>query len=119
MNNQTYALRRKVMSFVYEAKRKGFDLPRVEIRIVNGTEGACAYAYRGKCIVHVDEKYVSEKYSWMLTRLILHELGHAIFGLGRVIGCRLMDCYMNWDKTFQDAEAWELFGKYYKGYRRR
>ncbi len=118
MNDNTYALRRKVMTVIYKAKNKGFDLPRVEVRVVKDTKGACAYAYRGKCIVHVDEKYLSPKYDWMLTRLILHELGHAIFGLSRVIGCRLMDCKMRWDESFEDKEAWELFAKYYKGYKK-
>ena len=118
MDDHTYALRRKVMDVLYEAKRRGFNLPRVEVRIVQNAEGVCAYAWIGQNVVHVDEKYTAEKYSWFLTRLVLHELGHAVLGLRKIEGCRLMDCDMKWNKTFNEAEAWELFEGYYNKWKK-
>lgn len=118
MNDHTYALRRKVMDVIYEAKKKGYEIPRIEVRIVEGAKGACAYAYLGKNIVHVDERYIADKYSYMFTQIILHELGHAVFGLKRVVDCRLMDCKKLWKFNTSVEEAWEIFEGYYKKWKR-
>jgi predicted SprT family Zn-dependent metalloprotease len=116
MNDETFALRRKVMNVLYEIKKRGFNLPRIEVRILDHTE-ACAYAYLGKNICHFNRKYMIPKYESLFVQIVLHEVIHATFGVGEVIGCRLMHCTKFWQNRPTEAEAWELFEKYYKAYK--
>ena len=109
MNDTTYAMRRKVLNVIYEAKGRGYALPRVEVRIVEGLTDACAYAYLDACVIHVGDSWVESK---CLTHIVLHEIGHAVFGLLRVEGCPLMDCEGG---LYSDDELmWKYFDKYYK-----
>lgn len=109
MNGDTYAMRRKVMDVIYEAKNRGYKLPRVEVRIVTSSPCVEAYAYRGMLVVHVCESTMQQH---KFTQVILHELGHAIFGLGRIEGCPLMDCQGILTKDTE--HAWKLFDGYYR-----
>jgi Zn-dependent peptidase ImmA (M78 family) len=113
MNSNTYELRKKVMEIIYECKKNGFILPRIEIRIVNEQTDACAYAYLGKNIIHVNEKYITENYSKYFTQIILHEIVHACFGIGEIKGCKLMHCSKFWENKINVYDAWKLFNKYY------
>ena len=118
MNNNTYDLRRKVMNVLYEIKKNGYNIPRVEIRILSEETDACAYAYTGKNIVHVNKEYISDKYEYLFTQIILHEIVHAVFGIGQVKGCKLMHCEKFWDNKPTKEIAWKLFAKYYKNYKK-
>ena len=117
MSKDTYNLRREVMKVLYDVKNKGYVIPRVEVRIVSQDTDACAYAYLGKNIIHVNEKYISKKYKSLFTQVILHEVVHAVFGVGEVIGCKLMHCSQFWVNRPSEDIAWELFDKYYRRYR--
>ena len=35
MNKDTYNLRREVMKVLYEVKKRGYNIPRVEVRVVS------------------------------------------------------------------------------------
>jgi len=112
MDDQVYALRRKVIDAIYEVKRRGYDLPRIEVRVVEGTEGATAYAYTGRNIIHVDKRWIDQD----IQIRTMHEIGHATFGVGRVPGCLLMDCE-DWTRYSVDPEKiFKIFDKYYKKY---
>jgi hypothetical protein len=113
MDNNVYLLRKKVMNVIYEAKNKGFVLPRVEVRIVSSNTDACAYAYLGKNIIHVNKTYTERKYDHLFTQIILHEMVHAIFGINEVVGCKLMHCTKFWENKVDIDLAWGLFEKYY------
>lgn len=117
MNNETYAYRRKIMDVLYEAKRRGFVLPRIEVRILD-TVDACAYAYLGKNICHFNKQYLGEKYKNTITQIVLHEVVHAAFSVGEVKKCKLMWCSMFWLKTPTESEAWEVFEKYYNDWKK-
>ncbi len=110
MDDSVYELRSKVMKVIYEAKSRGFNLPRVEVRIVSGGD-ACGYAYLGKNIVHMNEAYVNNP---MLTQIVLHEIVHAVFGVGETVGCRLMHCSKFWENKPSVDDAWQIFETYYK-----
>ena len=110
MDDNTYALRRKVMDVLYEIKRRGYSIPRIEVRIVDSNTNACAYAYLGQNIAHFNKKYIGFK---NFTQIVLHEVVHATFGIGEVIGCKLMHCSEFWNNNVSESEAWELFEKYY------
>lgn len=115
MDKDTYALRKKVMDVIYEIKNKGYNLPRIEVRIVTENTEACAYAYLGKNIVHVNKKYINNT---LFTQIILHEVIHAVFGVPEVIGCQLMHCSKFWDNKVDIKTAWALFGNYYNNWKR-
>ena len=116
MSKDTYNLRREVMKVLYEVKKKGYNIPRVEVRIVSKDTDACAYAYLGKNIVHVNETYISDKYESLFTQIILHEVVHAVFGVGEVKNCKLMHCSQFWVNRPSEETAWRLFNKYYESY---
>jgi hypothetical protein len=111
-SDERYELRSRVMSVLYDCKKKGFILPRVEVRILESAD-VCAYAYRGKNIVHITKKYMSSKYEHLFEQIILHELVHAIFGVGEVEGCKLMHCSEFWNNKPTNELAWKLFTEYY------
>ena len=61
--------------------------------------------------------YTSTKRIWgdkNFTQIVLHEVVHASFGVGEVIGCNLMHCSEFWNNDVSLAEAWKLFDKYYQ-----
>tara|TARA_R110002167_G_scaffold124178_1_gene303490 strand:+ start:197 stop:628 length:432 start_codon:yes stop_codon:yes gene_type:complete len=111
MDDNVYALRRKVMDVLYDIKHRGYTIPRVEVRVVDGSTDACAYAYLGENIVHFNKTYMEDK---NFTQIVLHEVVHASFGVGEVIGCNLMHCSEFWNNDVSLAEAWKLFDKYYQ-----
>ena len=110
MDDNVYALRRKVMDVLYQIKRRGYSIPRIEVRIVDGSTEACAYAYLGQNIAHFNKNYINRK---NFTQIVLHEVVHATFGIGEVFGCKLMHCSEFWNNNVSESEAWELFEKYY------
>jgi predicted SprT family Zn-dependent metalloprotease len=111
MDDNIYQLRRKVMDVLYEIKNRGYNIPRVEVRVVSEDTEACAYAYLGKNIIHFNKKYMNVS---NFTQVVLHEVVHASFGVGEVVGCRLMHCTEFWKNNVGNTEAWSLFDKYYR-----
>ena len=113
MDDNIYQLRRKVMNVLYEIKNRGYVIPRVEVRVVENAE-ACAYAYVGKNIVHFNKAYMNVP---NFTQVVLHEVVHASFGIGEVIGCKLMHCTKFWINNIDEDSSWKLFEKYYNSYK--
>jgi len=94
MNNDTYALRRKVMNIVYEANNmiEG-KLPRVQVRITeDGTgrqENALGVATVGRKEIWIaDQSFKLSNND--LRHVVLHELCHALFGTRHSNSCPLM-----------------------------
>ena len=114
MSNDTYALRRKVIDIIYEAKNKGFKLPRIEVRVVN-TEvrnHACGYAYLNSNVVHINEKYINDNIEF-LTHVVLHEIVHAVKGFEHDNNCYLMR--PNVPSKHPDLnQSWNRFAHYIK-----
>ena len=92
MNDEVYALRRRVMGFVYEAKRLlDGDLPRIEIRITECTEPRVLGSARmGDCVVWIPAEKMKQRTDIQLRRTVLHEILHAVFAQEHVEGCKLM-----------------------------
>jgi hypothetical protein len=112
MNDNTYAMRRKVMDVIYEAKRRGYDLPRIEVRIVNGgKEEVCGYAYLGKNIVHMKQEYINIHPAQFI-HVVLHEIVHAVTGFRHDDNCHLMNPYVPTIKEADTDKAWTAFNKY-------
>ena len=111
MNSSVYALRRKVINIIYEAK-KLVDLPRVEVRITEAdttNPRTLAQAALGDRVVWVAEKTVKNYTPTQLRHVVFHELLHAVFGTRHVDGCKLMGAFLT--KTTK-AEQNKLFKKY-------
>lgn len=111
-STERYSLRSKVMSVLYECKKRGYVLPRVEVRILESVD-ACAYAYLGKNIIHINANYMTKQYASLFESIILHEIVHACFGVGEVVGCQLMHCSKFWSNRPSSELSWQLFDTYY------
>ena len=108
MNSDTYQLRRKVIDILYEIKSKGYNIPRIEVRIVSGGEkNICGYAYLSENIVHINETYSNHP---MLKHTVLHEVVHAVTGFGHDDNCYLMHPYL--PKKYNEELMWQCFDKY-------
>jgi hypothetical protein len=114
MDDEIYQLRRKVMNVLYEIKNRGYNIPRVEVRVVSEDTEACAYAYLGRNIIHFNKKYMKVS---NFTQVVLHEVVHASFGVGEVVGCKLMHCTKFWVNNIDEHNAWVLFDEYYNSYK--
>ena len=112
MNDDTYALRRKVIDIIYEAKNRGFKLPRIEVRVVNTeTERACGYAYLNQKVVHINEKWINKDIE-SLTHIVLHEIVHAVTGFAHDSKCYLMQPQLPYLPTL--SKSWDRFAHYIK-----
>lgn len=114
MNNDTYALRRKVINIIYEAKNRGFKLPRIEVRIVNSDNenDVCGYAYLNKNIIHINEKWCQYNEE-ALTHIVLHEIVHAVTGFEHDRLCYLMQPSLPSSKPLL-SQSWLRFAHYIK-----
>ena len=113
MNDETYALRKKVMSVIYEAK-KVVDLPRVEVRIVEKKEciqSVLGYAYTGNRIIHIPVRTVKANEKDM-RQTVLHEVVHAVAGFKHDPDCVLMSPVHQYG--ISEAKIWDAFKKYFK-----
>ena len=113
MNSDTYTLRRKVMSIIYEAKKLVPSLPRVEVRIVKKLtckDRVSGYAYLGRNIVHILDTTCDGP---QLRHVVYHELCHAILGIDHHRHCKLMRPSWNYDRLCTRSECESIFIDYY------
>jgi hypothetical protein len=112
MDNDTYALRRRVMNVLYDIKNKGIKIPRIEVRIVSDNpSGVCGYAYLNSNVVHIVEKWAKINED-ELTHLVLHEVVHAVTGFAHDDECYLM--HPKFVRTPDLNKSWEAFKGYIK-----
>jgi len=108
MNPATYALRRAVMQYVYEAKHLlGGNMPRVDVRITDAHDSnvlGAAYM-KGNSIFIPANTVVRPD----LRDIVFHELCHAVFGTEHVNGCPLMNPSV---MKASHKEVTQLFLKY-------
>jgi len=124
MNDDVYALRRKVIDIIYEANRRLHErglarLPRQEVRIVDGGKtNILGYAWMGRNIVHIPKRtceHPRDSATATHTPLLyttLHELLHSVLAVEHTETCPLMSTYHDYAVT--DEEAWELFLGYFE-----
>ena len=118
MDNATYALRRRVIDIIYEAKNElrahGLQLPRIEVRIVDTDPSvtACGYAYLGANVVHIATKWATNGTAAELYHIVLHEIVHAATGFRHDENCYLM--HPNLRSNPQPEKSMAAFIKYFK-----
>lgn len=113
MNAAVYLERRTVIDLIYKAKNllraNSIQMPRVDIRITEREKGmkACGVARMNGNIIWIPADYLNSKY---LYQIVLHELCHALWGIGHSKRCKLMHPNIQSDLTNDVAE--KLFLKY-------
>lgn len=92
MNDNTYALRRKVIELIYEAKELVPTLPRVDVRICHTDKtGSCILGVgrMKQNVIWIAEESISS--DWVnLRHVVFHELLHAVYGIKHDEKCPLM-----------------------------
>ncbi len=110
MNDATYILRRKVIDILYEARKYGIILPRINVRIGNPTKGhENVLGVGGRLNIWITEK-ANNRGPDYLFHVTLHELCHAVYNLDHDENCKLMASVINTPCTAR--ESWAIFRKY-------
>jgi len=92
MNKTKYTKRTTVMSRIYEAKKCGIDIPRIDVRIGTAKKGHEQVLGVGRMSgkkIWITERAVRENTNY-LRHVVFHEIGHAVFGLNHREDCPLM-----------------------------
>lgn len=89
MDEKTFILRKKAMSFIYEAKKLVPSLPRIELRITHDHEVTLAMGRMNKNIIWVSDRAINQK-EFDLRTIVFHEILHAAFGVEHDESCPLM-----------------------------
>lgn len=109
MNKGTYALRKMVMGFVYEAKELVSTLPRIEIRITDcDRHNVLGTARMNDCVVWIPASTLKMSQD-DIRQIVFHEILHAAYGVEHVNSCPLMGSTF---KKLDKATTNKLFLKY-------
>ena len=91
MENDTYAMRKKAMRFIYEANKLIPSLPRINIRIGKPDKvQVLGLACVNQLSIWINEGVITSNCADHIKFVVFHEIVHAAFGLGHFYGCRLM-----------------------------
>jgi|TARA_R100001530_G_scaffold823_3_gene1432 hypothetical protein len=97
MNDAVYKLRRQVIELIYEAKRGGVNLPRIEVRI--GEQKAKYKNVLGIATMNGNQMWITKDAIDLgldvLRNVVFHEIGHAVFNLEHNNKCPLMQSRQN------------------------
>jgi len=97
MNDEVYKLRRQVIELIYEAKRGGVRLPRIEVRI--GEQKAKYKNVLGIATMNGNQMWITKDAIDLgldvLRNVVFHEIGHAVFNLEHNNKCPLMESKQN------------------------
>lgn len=117
MNDQVYALRRKVIEIIYQANDKLRDaglpkLPRQTVRIVDSKEHTyvAGYAWMGQDIVHIMQDTCRKD---ALLHVVLHELCHSVLAVRHDEECPLMASCLPHCAVSED-KLWDTFIDYFR-----
>jgi hypothetical protein len=117
MNDDTYALRRKVIEVIYEAKKR-VELPRIDVRITEPNKGShsgiLGLAYLGLNMVYIPSHLIEKgRLKPFFKEVVLHEIVHAVTGFEHDAKCPLMAPSIGC-KPMSEAEMWKAFEKYFQ-----
>ena len=113
MDSDTYALRRKVMGFIYEAKEV-VDLPRIDIRIADKkpTMTTLGRAVMGGRMIWITTDALSRYTHDELRHIVFHELCHAVGSVMHDKLCPLMSPFLAKGENCSQSQARKLLKKY-------
>lgn len=108
MNNETYALRRKVIEIIYAIKKE-VELPRIEVRITeNNSDGILGSARTGHNVIWIPESTILDA---SLFHIVAHEIGHAAFGAAHNDKCKLMRPSLSVKGACSESEAIKILSR--------
>jgi len=110
MNDEVYALRRKVVDLIYEAK-KMVPLPRIEIKVTEDDPKILGQAVLSSNKIWISQKVVK---NYDLRSIVWHELVHAVLGVGHDEKCPLMASTYKGKMEPKDADR--LLKSYFRAY---
>jgi len=112
MNENVFKLRRKVMNFVYEAKKIYPQMPRITIRITDCNKPeVLGTAGMNRNIIWIPESTLSKGDS-TIRHVVFHELCHAIWGIQHNEKCPLMKTFLT--IPCSKRQCYSIFKKYMK-----
>ena len=112
MNAEVYALRRRVMQFIYEVKKTIPTLPRVEVRIgTSKKKELLGQARLNQRVIWITDKALDMNDD-KLRNIVYHELLHAICGTEHDTECPLMEPELN--TVLDKNDCLKHFTKHYQ-----
>ena len=112
MNAEVYALRRRVMQFIYEVKKTIPTLPRVEVRIgTSKKKEVLGQARLSQRVIWITDKALDMNDD-KLRNIVYHELLHAICGTEHDTECPLMEPELN--TVLDKNDCLKYFTKHYR-----
>lgn len=119
MNDDVFAMRRRVIGFLYEAKKLYPEMPRVEVRITEGKELADNKVLLGMASLRVKHISITKDAigydNDKLRHVVFHELVHTLFHVLHNEKCPLMCATVKKPATKTQAE--NVFKKHLKKFR--
>ena len=115
MNDNTYSLRRKVIDLIYEAKRGGVNLPRIEVRVGEQSSAkhknvlGCAKMSNNQMWITKDAIDLG---SDILRNIVFHEIAHAVYGTQHDESCPLMCSALDEDAVLNKEDCLKHLLKY-------
>ena len=114
MNDSVYKLRRQVINLIYEAKRGGVNLPRIEVRI--GEQKAKHKNVLGCAKMSGNQMWITKDAidlgSDILRNIVFHEIAHAVYGTKHDESCPLMGAVLNEDAVLNQEDCLKHLLKY-------
>tara|TARA_X000001382_G_scaffold127255_1_gene114854 strand:+ start:145 stop:567 length:423 start_codon:yes stop_codon:yes gene_type:complete len=115
MTPEVYKLKRKVINILYELKDKGFNIPRIDVRI--GQHKDCqvlGVARLNNNIIWITENAIDKKENEFY-HTVLHELLHTIYGCEHDNKCHIMSTYQP-KIVYSKNKLLKIFKNYYNKY---
>lgn len=105
MSDETYLMKHQVLEIISDARRRIPELPEIKVRITEPGEKILGAARPWRRIVWITSDVFEGPY---LLCTVLHELLHAVYGLGHEANCPLM-CPSIRKPPISDSLLWEVF----------
>ena len=115
MNDSVYKLRRQVINLIYEAKKGGVNLPRIEVRV--GEQSSAKHKNVLGCAkISGNQMWITKDAidlgSDILRNIVFHEIAHAVYGTQHDESCPLMCSALSEDAVLNKEDCLKHLLKY-------